>query len=558
MAHQREAFDRFKDDPYFGLFIEQRGGKTAIALNVFRRHYESGTVDALIWISYPNGTQHVVRDELVKDFPPDLLARTKIVTWVSGKMTTGKRREEVLALRDYRAGPVVLAMNCEAIITKAGWKYLEWFVARRRVMLVADESSWMANFSARTRKALVLSRKPNVVVKAILDGTPCEEGVGELYFQTSFLKPGVLGFATKDAFKARYFEYEEEEIPETRGVVTVCPNCSGRDGNCVICGGMGTVEGEEPTGVVVRRRVRKQRHGPGGRVLSEYEVFKGYRNLGELEHKLKTFSVRVRRADISDAPPKVYQSRYFELTPAQRKVYDDLRTRYVAELEGGQVRAANVLLRMTRLQMIARGYLPPETEGIGCERCAGSGWVDDGECDRCAGLGIAVRTTDLRRIDPTRNPAVDALKDELAANRGEPAVVWCRFRQDVLDCVAAVGSLGLNFYRYDGGVPEPDREASYQAFRRGEGDGIIATIGSGLQRGKDLSRAGMLIYYSNDFSLRSRRQSEDRAEGLNRKRSTGVIDLVAADTRDLQVIEALRAKRSIADLILGDPPSKWI
>jgi hypothetical protein len=39
---------------------------------------------------------------------------------------------------------------------------------------------------------------------------------------------------------------------------------------------------------------------------------------------------------------------------------------------------------------------------------------------------------------------------------------------------------------------------------------------------------------------------------------TDVVDLVAEGTRDLDVIEALRAKRSVAEMIVGDPPSRWL
>lgn len=559
-AHQLRDFMRFRDEPYFGLWWEPRVGKTWAVNNIFRYRCERGDVDALVVLSYPSGVKHVWSDEMAKDWPPEFLTRCKVLVWVSGKMTKGARREEALSLRNH-AGPVVVSMNCEALLTKAGFDYLEWLFKKRRVMLVADESSWMAGWSARTQKMLTLGRRHSVVVKAVLDGTPCEEGPVELYHPTQFLSPGLMGYATKEAFRARYVEYEEEEVPETRRELVVCPQCggSGRDltGTCMICAGACRVDTEVPTGRVLVQRVTKQRHGPKGVVLSEYNVFKGYRNMEDLDAKLRTFGSRVLRADVSDAPPKLYASRYFELSPLQRRVYDDLRDKYITEVEGSEVRAANVLLRMTRLQMICRNYYPPERTGEACSSCFGEGWVADAECPACDGLGIVVRVSDLRRIDPKINPAIDALVAELKVASG-PTVVWCRFRQDVLDVCEATRADGRNFFRYDGGVPEVEREKSYQEFRAGKGDGIAATIGSGLQRGKDLSRARTLIYYSNDFALRSRRQSEDRAEGLGRNFSTDVVDLIAADTCDLQVIEALRAKRSIAELIMGDPHSNWI
>ncbi len=130
--------------------------------------------------------------------------------------------------------------------------------------------------------------------------------------------------------------------------------------------------------------------------------------------------------------------------------------------------------------------------------------------------------------------------------------MWCRFKQDVLDAVAAVEAAGKTAWRYDGAVPAGERERAYQAFRAGERDAIVATVASGLQRGKDLTRAGTLVYYSNDFSRRARGQSEDRSESLDRTFSTGIVDLVATDTRDGDVVDALRRKLEVARTVMGD------
>lgn len=527
-AHQARDFARFKDAEYFALLWEPRCGKTKLIYDIFQYRYALGHVDALVVVAFPNGVHRVWLDELPKELPPDLLARTAALAWASGKTTRGAEREAAIAIRAHD-GPIVVTLNCEAIITEKGWKYLEWLLRKRRVMLVADEASWAANWSARTKKLEALGRgsrdRPRPVVRAILDGTPVEEGPVEIYHPARFLDPTALGYPTKEAFKARYLQFEEAE--DEHGV---------------------------------RRRVMRQRHEPGtGRVIGEYPVFRGYRNLDELYDRLMRFSSRVRRADVSDAPPKVYQTVYFELTPVQRRVYDDLRDRYVAEVDADrEVRAANVLLRMTRLQMVARNYYPPERRGELCVTCQGQAYTEAGDhCVDCDGLGYRVVWTELTRIDPRRNPAIDALVYQLTNATG-PVVVWCRFRQDVEDVWAAANGLGRRLLPYHGGLKESLREENYRAFRAGTGDGLVGTIASGLSRGHDLTRATTVIYYSNEFGLRLRRQSEDRAEGVARAVSTDVIDLVAADTRDLAVIEALRAKRSIAAAILGDPDGAWI
>lgn len=519
LAHQLRWFEEYKDRPYHALFWEQRTRKTWLELNVFRYRYEvRRDVDALIVIAFPNGVHRVWVDELQKDLPPAFLENARWLAWSSYRTPRGEERERALALRDH-PGPIVFTMNCEAIITEKGWKYLEWLIKKRQVMMVADESSWAANWNKRTQKLLALGRRPNVRVKAILDGTPTEESPIEIYHPTQFLQPGLLGFKDKEAFRNRYTRYEEEV--------------------------------DEETGVV--KRVQKLNHRTG----ALYTPVVGYANLEELNAKLMTFGSRVKRSDVSDAPPKTYQTRYFRLSDKQRRVYDELRDEYAVELSSGVVTVAHVLTRMTRLQMVARNYYPPTRTGEPCGACLAQGFADDGtECARCDGLGMIVRENQLERIDKV-NYAAEALIQEATVTRG-PMIVWCRFRQDVSDALEALKRAGRTTFRFDGSVPERDREAAYQAFRGGDGDAIVATETSSLQRGRDLTRATTLIYYSNDWSARARGQSEDRAEGLTRTFSTDVVDLVAEDTRDLEVIEALRRKKSIAALVMGDKPERWL
>lgn len=517
LAHQRRDFERFKRAPWFGLFFQQRCGKTKLVLDIFRYRYGLGDVDALVVIAFPNGVHRIWLDEAPKDFPPDFLTQTKVLPWSSGKMTGGERRDVAIGLRSH-LGPIVFTMNCEAVITQDGRKYLEWLFAKRKVMFVADEASFMSNWTTRTRAMLTLSQHRNVVVRAILDGTPVDEGPEDIFYPAQFLQPGCLGFRTKVAFRAQYLKFEMEETED---------------------------------GQLRRKKFLNYRTN------SYYEKVVGTRNLEELGEKLRAIGSRVLRSEVSDAPAKTYTTRYFDLTNEQRALYDRLRDKFVVELATGTIRVADVLTRMTRLQMIARGYYPPEAQSYDCAACVGSGYTADGEdCPRCVGVGMLVEKTGFQRIG-TRNPAADALLQEVAASRW-PTVVWCRFRQDTLDAHEALRNAGYDARRYDGSLPEAEREVNYQAFRAGEYNYIVGTIASGLQRGKDLRRAGLLVFYSNEWSRRSRSQAEDRAEGLAETESTDIVDLVASDTRDIAIIEALRNKQSIAAMITGDNLKEWL
>lgn len=500
---QLAAFERAKDAEYFAHFWDPRVGKTKEINDQFRYNYGLGRVTALVVIAYPADVHLVWGDEVPKDFTPDFMAQTKMLVWRRGKM---KSRAGLDAMNEIIAhtGPKVITLNCEAILTAVAWDFLRKFWKKNKVMLVVDED-WAVNWSGRTRRLLAMGKNSNTVMRRLLTGTPAEEGPQNLYYPTSFLKPGCLGFTSMAAFKNRYFEYEQEENGE-------------------------------------------RKKGYNRKTNTEFDIVKGYQHLEELQQKLSVFSDRV----VRHGSTKIYSHRYFELTPKQRKEYDGLREKYTVELSTGEFAVANVLTRMTRLQMVARNYWPPTKNGEPCPFCMMTGYLETGdECSSCLGLGMIIKESEFERID-NRSPAVEALVEELKFSH-RPFVVWCRFHQDVSDALeAALTVYPGRVARFDGTVPHAEKRDAYRAFQHGDIEGIVATEKSGLSRGHDLRRAKLMVYYSNEWSGRDRRQSEDRAESTDTEDWTDIVDLVAIDTRDLDVIEALREKKSIGELITGN------
>lgn len=497
-AHQLAALAKTAELSAAALFMEQRTGKTLVAVKTAALHAARGAIDGALIIGWPNGVQFVWEEEWPKDWPAG--RKWRFITWRSGKMANA---EAMATLAAALTAPefVVVALNCEAMLTELAWKFIGKFLAKRRLIVIADEDFAKNPGSARTKRLLAIGRHPHAVYRRFLSGTPAAEGSADLWAPCAFLDWQLLGHKSFFTFRNRY---------------------------CVMTTG----------------------YGAGGRefraqAVDETTGAKLYQNLDELRARLDRFSFRVRRAEVSDAPPKTYVSRYFELTPKQRRVYERLNGEYEAELSRGTVPIALQITRLLRLQMITRGYYPPESVGSPCE-CNG-----DPDCSKCEGLGIVIERTKLERIDD-RNPALEALTAELTANPG-PLVVWARFRQDVSDVLDAALALGRAAARYDGSVPAAEREQAYRAFQRGEIDLLVATTASGLSRGHDCSRAEAMIYYSNDYALRNRLQSEDRAESLSRTTSTGIIDLIGIDTRDGPIVAALRAKREVAGYLQGDP-----
>lgn len=255
-----------------------------------------------------------------------------------------------------------------------------------------------------------------------------------------------------------------------------------------------------------------------------------YINLDELQRKIATASYRKLKDECLDLPPKLYQRRYFELSNEEARLYTQLRETFLLEMSQQDVIPVTLTItRMLRLQQIASGYLPSMGE----------------EPEK----PIAMHSSRLM--------ALMALLEEVP--RTAPVIIWARFRYDVaLICQWLIGQFGPEAVaRYDGAVSDEDRARNKTRFQSGAARFFVGNPAAG-GKGLTLTQAATMIYYSNSFRLEHRLHSEDRAHRIGQTQRLTIFDLMALDTVDFKVVQALRAKKDLATLVTGDPKGDWI
>ena len=84
--------------------------------------------------------------------------------------------------------------------------------------------------------------------------------------------------------------------------------------------------------------------------------------------------------------------------------------------------------------------------------------------------------------------------------------------------------------------------------------GNTQTAGYGLT----LTAASNVIYYSNNYDLEKRLQSEDRAHRIGQHKPVTYVDLIAEKTVDEKILKALKKKINIASIVMGDTVQDWI
>lgn len=277
-------------------------------------------------------------------------------------------------------------------------------------------------------------------------------------------------------------------------------------------------------------RKKSKNRDKNGRVI-EYEDLVCYKNLGELTAKINAVSFRVTKDECLDLPNKVFERRIIRLSPEQSRLYSDIKNKSMYELEHGEKLAvSNILTKMLRLQQVIGGFIPA------------------GEFEAAGPV-------------PGTNSRLQVLSDtvEEALPDGK-IIVWARFRAE-LDAISTLlrDQYGRrSVVEYHGGVDRHDREENVDRFQNDMKCNFFVGQQHSGGYGLTLTQAKTVIYYSNDFSLEARLQSEDRAHRIGQTDKVTYVDLEAENTVDTKIIAALRSKKNISDIILKDDPTSWL
>jgi len=245
---------------------------------------------------------------------------------------------------------------------------------------------------------------------------------------------------------------------------------------------------------------------------------KRYRNLDKLQRLIAPHTYRVLKRDCLDLPEKIYKRHPFELTPAMRRTYDTLEDELRIYLTSGEIETVDGIAAMVKLQQITSGFV---------------------NIDGAPML-----------LAPHENPRLEALM-ELVEDIDGPFIVWARFREELRQIHEALRAAGISAATYHGGTSQADREDAVDGFQAGR---IRAFIGQPQAGGigLTLTAAETVVYYSNDFNLATRLQSEDRCHRIGTRHNVVYIDIMALKTIDAPIVRALQTKARVAAEILGD------
>ena len=467
-AHQLKALEMSWNKEVFAYFMEMGTGKSKVLLDNVAMLFDKGKINSVLIVA-PKGVYKNWYDSEIPEHLAEHIDRN-VVLWKALITKEQKDKLDSLFEQDFTKLQILI-MNVEALSTRKGLDFAHQFLNVRKALFVVDESTTIKNPGAkRTKNIIQLSTLGKY--RRILTGAPVTKSPLDLYTQCAFLDPYLLDFQSYYAFRNRYAELRTA-------------NFSGRS----------------------------------------VQVVTGYKNLAELSEILKPFSYRVLKDDCLDLPPKTYMKRVIQLTPEQKKVYEEMKKTALATLNGKTITTMNVITQLMRLQQITCGHFKADDDSI-------------------------------QNIKSNR---ITELMDVLEEVEGK-AIIWAHWRHDIDTIVESIEKrYPESVMTYYGDTKTEDRQKAIKEIQNPESKvrflvGTPQTGGYGIT----LTGASTMLYYSNGYDLEKRQQSEARIDRIGQIKPMTYIDIIAEDTIDEKIVKSLRKKVNIATEIMGEELKDWI
>lgn len=387
----------------------------------------------------------------------------------------------------------------------------------RKPFIILDESSKIKSNKAcrsdkKSKRTMAIQKLNKFGHRAILTGTFISKSPVNAYDQMEFLR--------KDYFQEDMFSFEGRYcimsfLPIGRGIRTLISEDLYKDIYKALTKTFLTrgKEGLESMMDVFLKRFRISERNQMW--IMDHPEYTPFKNLKDLYNRVKQDVMIVKKHDALDLPPKVYDVIRLEPSDEMKILYDQL----VKQGFTDDVVAPNGISLYHRFQDVCNGYIPTQED-------------EDSEIVLTPQKENSKLSTLLDKLED-----IDTTKHQV--------VVWSNRKRLAQDAVAKLAEEGYVACLYDGDTKDAVKEEIKHAFLSGKIRVFIANSRSGAYGLDFLKKANYEIFISNDYSVETREQAEDRLHRGEEKHQKTVIDIVIAGTVDERVMRSLKLGKEL-------------
>ena len=380
-------------------------------------------------------------------------------------------------------------------------------VVTPKTWIVFDESSEVKSpKSEQTKASMILRAKCRRVT--LLNGTPVELHPGDLFSQAKLMDPRILGCPTYFHFRSRYAIMGGYAITDKRG-------------------------NKKPTQII------------------------GWRNLDDIQNRLKPYVLRREKSTVLNLPEKSYFVEEVALTTPTWDLYRSMRDELVAWL-GKQVSLApQAITKVMRLSQITSGVLGGLSDALDFD-------FQDEEMEIAPegkkGVDLAVQFVGREKLDWW----LARIASELTKDPNHKMLAWCRFKPELDRMVVEVRRAfpQTTVEAITGDQKREERLRALMALHPTKAPtGSVVVHGSSAAGGRGLNlTAAWDVYRISEGTRHGRRvQAEDRNHRPGQKHDVRYTDLLATGpkgqkTIDHGIFQSHVAKANLAEVTC----SAWI
>jgi SNF2 family DNA or RNA helicase len=338
-------------------------------------------------------------------------------------------------------------------------------IITERSFVVVDESSYIkGHHSLRTMRITELSSVSRY--RLILTGTPFSNGIADLYAQMAFLSKKILGYTSFYSFAANHLEFE------------------------------------------VRRDTFGREHRTNHVIRAHNEEY--------LAAKIAPYVYQVRKSECLDLPEKLYETRYFCMSPEQRIAYEQAKDE-ILSMEFEEWTDIAIFRVFTALQAIVCGF-----------------WT---------------RTDPVtRKVERLTFPhdRVEMLLNVIAQiTDGEKIIIWAKYHHAIQEIRAALTARDgeASLAEFHGALSLQKRHEELRRWQQGDARYLLAIQASG-GHGLTLNEAAYAIFYADGYKYSERVQAEDRQHRIGQTRQPTYISLCCSNSIDERIQTALWRKEN--------------
>jgi SNF2 family DNA or RNA helicase len=226
-----------------------------------------------------------------------------------------------------------------------------------------------------------------------------------------------------------------------------------------------------------------------------------------------------------DLPDKTFADIHVDLPPWQRKLYDDMRTQMVCDIQamtGDQYRvfASTALAKLTRLIQIASNP--------------------------------ALVFSEIEHV-PGKFEALDGIVADILSTPTRKVIVWSNYVKSIealLQRLAVHGAVAIY-----GGTASEERQGIAARFQDDPDTRVLIANPAAAGTGFTLTAATYTIYETLSWRYDHYAQSQDRNHRIGQTQNVTYMRLLAADTIEDAIVTALDRKSAMARTLLGDEGS---